>query len=140
MLDFNIAEAKDKLALEERKLESQNAYQRGVLAKQPETLQGLVMALEKATPEQRKLFEQAANLRYGTPAGIGATEKNKAAYIDGMKKINEDYPPMLVSSNKNMAAMRERAIQELKTLTNMTGAAATSGQVLRFNERGELIQ
>jgi hypothetical protein len=39
-----------------------------------------------------------------------------------------------------MAAMRERAIQELRALTGMTGAAATSGQVLRFNERGELIQ
>jgi hypothetical protein len=132
--------SKDDMEMEQAKLASQNAYQRGVLAKQPETLQGLAAALEKATPEQRKFYEQAANMKYGTAAGIGATEKNKTAYIAGMKEIDANYPPMLVKSNQNMAVMRERAIQELKTLTNMTGAAATSGQVLRFNERGELIQ
>ena len=139
-LQFQIAKAQDDLRMEQAKLASQNAYQQRVLAKQPETLQGLVAALEKATPEQRKLYEQAANLRYGTPAGIGATEKNKASYIAGMKEIDANYPPMIASRDPKMAAGREQAIRELKALTGMSGAEASSGQVLRFNERGELIQ
>lgn len=126
-LQFQIAKAQDDMRMEEAKLASQNAYQRGVLAKQPETLQGLVMALEKATPEQRKLYEQAANLRYGTAAGIGAIEKNKSAFIDGMKIIDANYPPMIVNSNPKMAAMREQAIRELKALTNMDAAGASTG-------------
>jgi len=124
MLQFHIADAQDRLALEKQKLESQNAYQRGILSRQPETLQGLAAALEKATPEQRKFLEQAANIRYGTAAGIGAVEKNKAAFISGMKEIDTNYPPLLASRDPKTAAMREQAIRELRALTNMTGAAS----------------
>lgn len=125
-LQFQIAKAQDDMQMERAKLAQQGAYQQGVLSRQPETLQGLAAALEKASPEQRKFLEQAANIRYGTAAGIGATEKNKSAFIAGMKEIDANYPPMIVNSNPKMAAMREQAIRELKALTGMTGASGAS--------------
>lgn len=140
MLQFQIAKAQDDLAMEKQKLAQQGAYQQGILSRQPETLQGLATALEKATPEQRKFLEQAATIRYGTAAGIGAVEKNKAAFISGMKEIDANYPPLLASRDPKTAAMREQAIRELRALTNMTGTEGSGSKVLRFNERGELIQ
>lgn len=139
-LQFQIAKAQDDLAIERQKLAQQGAYQQGILSRQPETLQGLAAALEKATPEQRKFLEQAASIRYGTAAGIGAVEKNKAAFISGMKEIDANYPPLLASRDPKTAAMREQAIRELRALTNMTGIEGSGNKVLRFNERGELIQ
>ncbi len=65
---------------------------------------------------------------------------NSNTDIAGMKEIDANYPPMIASRDPKIAAGREQAIRELKALTGMSGVAASSGQVLRFNERGELIQ
>jgi hypothetical protein len=126
-LQFQIAKAQDDLQMEKAKLAQTGAYYNSMAGRQPETLSSLAAALEKATPEQRKFLEQAARMKLGTAADIGAVEKNKSAFIAGMKEIDANYPPLLASRDAKIAAMREQAIRELKSLTGMSAAGASTG-------------
>lgn len=140
-LQFQIAKAQDDLEMEKAKLAQQAANQAQIVSRY-ETVGSLTRDImrNEGLPYD-KAFAKASNaLKGGISADINAVEKNKAAYIAGMKDIDANYPPLLASRDPKTAAMREQAIRELKALTGMTGAAASSGQVLRFNERGELIQ
>jgi len=140
-LQFQIAKAQDEMEMEKRKLAQQSANQAQIMSRY-ETVGSLTRDImrNEGLPYD-KAFAKASNaLKGGISADINAVEKNKTAYIAGMKEIDANYPPMIASRDPKIAAGREQAIRELKALTGMSGVAASSGQVLRFNERGELIQ
>ena len=133
MLQFHIAKAQDDLALEKQKLAQTGAYYNAIAGRQPDTISNLTRDIMAQTGlPYEKAQERAANILKGTGAGITAAAKDRATFINGMKEIDQNYPPLLATRDPKIAAERSLAIQRLKSVTNMTdqdigGGAAPAG-------------
>jgi hypothetical protein len=121
-LAATIAHQTEMEAQGRRGLDIQAAHVAAIGKNQPETIRSISELLQNATPEQRKAIEDAARIKLGTAATINATEKNKKEYLEGMKIINQNYPPLIASRDTKMAADRAREIKQLQALTNITEA------------------
>ena len=110
LLDFNIAEAKDKLALEERKLASQNAYQDKV-ASRYETIGSLTQDImrNEGLPYPQAL-EKAARLHRptGYAADVRSDTATKIALAKELDAVEKNYPPLLRSGKSKYAQDQQR--------------------------------
>ena len=98
-------------------------------ARQPENLRDIAAMLRKDDPSltMSQALERASRIRYGVAADINAGAKDKTAFITGMDKINDSYPPMIAKPGTRMGDERARAIAELQRLTGVADADADAG-------------
>jgi hypothetical protein len=98
-------------------------------ARQPENLRDIAGMLRKDDPSltMSQALERASRIRYGVAADINAGAKDKTAFITGMDKINDSYPPMIAKPGTRMGDERARAIAELQRLTGVADADADAG-------------
>lgn len=110
LLQFHIADAQDRMALERDKLAQSAAQQRQLMSKY-ETVGGLtrdIMANEGLPYD--KALEKAGNiLKGGIAAGIRGDVTSKVSLAKELDKIEATYPPMMRSGTSKMAQDNQRA-------------------------------
>jgi hypothetical protein len=149
LLQFHIADAKDKLALEQQKLASQNAYQQGILAKQPDTVRDLTKDIMRQTglPYDQAL-ERAGNIL--KPGAFAATTRadasTKIALAKEIDAVEKNYPAMMRSGSSKFAQDNQRAYEAAINRVYSTygaspqGAAPSGGgSVMKFDSQGNPI-
>ena len=93
-------------------------------------------------------MDKASRTRYGVAAEINAGPKDRAAFIAGMDKINESYPPMISKPGTRMGIERDKAIAALEADFQRggdSGGSAAPAQrggastIMRFDAKGNPI-
>jgi hypothetical protein len=149
-LAATMARYEDQFANEQKQLELQRQQVAASAGRQPETIQGIAAAYMKNNPGMsfNDAMDKASRTRYGVAAEINAGPKDRAAFIAGMDKINESYPPMISKPGTRMGIEREKAIAALEADFqrggNDSGAAAPAQRggastIMRFDAKGNPI-
>lgn len=146
-LAATMAHYQDQFNIQQEQLKVQRQQVAASAARQPENLRDIAAMLRKDNPSltMSQALEQASRIRYGAAADINAGAKDKTAFISGMEKINESYPPMIAKPGTPLGKEREKAIAELQKITGFSsadaGAAPPSGgsNIIRFDAKGNPI-
>ena len=150
LLQFHIADAKDKLDLEKQKLASQNSYQQGILAKQPDTVRDLTKDIMRQTglPYDQAL-ERAGNIL--KPGAFAATTRadasTKIALAKEIDAVEKNYPAMMRSGSSKFAQDNQRAYEAAINRVYSTYGASPQGGApsggatrIQLNQNGDPIQ
>jgi hypothetical protein len=146
-LAATMAHYQDQFNIQNQQLDVQRQQVAATNARQPENLRDIAGMLRKDNPSltMSQALEQASRIRYGASAEINAGAKDKTAFISGMEKINESYPPMIAKPGTPLGKEREKAIAELQKITGFSsadaGAAPAGGgsNIIRFDAKGNPI-
>ena len=146
-LAATMAHYQDMFNIQQEQLKVQRQQVAATAARQPEDLRSIAAVLMKDDPSltMSKALEQASRLRFGAAAEISAGAKDKSAWITGMDKINESYPPMIAKPGTRMGEERARAIAELQRITGVTSdvtptpSAGGASTIMRFDSKGNPI-
>jgi hypothetical protein len=152
-LAATMAHYQDQFNIQQEQLKVQRQQVAATAGRQPEDLRSIAAVLRKEDPSMTmaQALEQASKLRYGVAAEINAGPKDRAAFIAGMDKINESYPPMISKPGTRMGIEREKAIAALEADFQRGGgesggagapaaAPRSSGStIMRFDAKGNPI-
>lgn len=112
LLQFNIAKAKDDLAMEKQKLAQQGAYQQASLSKY-ETVGSLTRDImqNEGLPYAQALEKAGNIMKGGIPAGARADASTKIALAKELDAVEKNYPAMMRSGNSKFAQDNQRAYE-----------------------------
>lgn len=132
LLQFHIADAKDKLALEQQKLASQNAYQNAALSRH-ETIGSLTRDImqNEGLPYSQALEKAAKMIR---PAGYAADVRAGTAQNANLDKALKDIDakqkymllPLMKPDNPKYAALKAEYEAEKRAANTRYGGAETT--------------
>ena len=147
-LAATMAHYQDQFRIQQEQLGVQRQQLAATAGRQPETIQGIAAAYMKNNPGMsfNDAMDKASKTRYGVAAEINAGPKDRAAFITGMDKINETYPPMIAKPGTRLGIERQRAIEALEADFqrgggNGGGAKPSGGAstIMRFDAKGNPI-
>jgi len=153
LLKFHIADAKDKMALEEKKLASQNSFQQASLSRH-ETISSLTREImqNEGLPYGQALEKAGRLVRpTGYAADVRADASTKIALAKELDAVEKNFPPMMRSGGSKFAQDNQRAYEAaIKGVysaysASPTGAAGNAqplagAQRIKLNQNGDPIQ
>ena len=147
-LAATMAHYQDQFNIQNQQLDVQRKQLAATAGRQPETIQGIAAAYMQNNPGMsfNDAMDKASRTRYGVAAEINAGPKDRAAFITGMDKINETYPPMIAKPGTRLGIERAKAIAELEADFQRDGGGGGANKpsggastIMRFDAKGNPI-